>query len=207
MKLVIGDKNFSSWSMRPWILLKHFGIAFDEVLIPLYRPESKAKLLKLLPTSKVPCLTIDAGDVVWESLAVVETLAEAHTEQAMWPRDAIARAHARSVSAEMHVGFAALRENMPMDICKRATGHEATPEALANIACIEALWGDCLAKFDGPFLFGKSSIADAMFAPVVTRFISYGASLNDTSRAYCERVIELPAVVAWIADAREETKQ
>jgi glutathione S-transferase len=207
MKLVIGDKNFSSWSMRPWVLLKHFGVAFDEVLIPLYAPESKAKLLQFSPTGKVPCLITESGDIVWESLAIMETIAEAHPEHAMWPRDATARARARSTGAEMHSGFAALRQNMPFDICKRATGHESTPEALANIARIEALWGDCLAKSKGPFLFGDFSIADAMFAPVVMRFNTYAPLLNDTSRAYCQRITELPAVAAWIVGAREENKQ
>jgi glutathione S-transferase len=207
MKLVIGDKNFSSWSMRPWVLLKHFGIAFDEVLIPLYGPESKAQLLKLSPSGKVPCLITDSGDAVWESLAIMETIAEAHPEHAMWPRETIARARARSVSAEMHAGFADLRQNMPMEIATHAPGRGATPGTLANIARIEALWGDCLAKSGGPFLFGEFGIADAMFAPVVMRFNAYAPALSDASRAYGERITALPAVAEWIAGAREEVNR
>jgi glutathione S-transferase len=204
MKLVIGDKNFSSWSMRPWVLLKHFGIAFDEMLIPLYRPESKAKLREMSPTGKVPCLITDSGDAVWESLAIMETIAEAHPEHAMWPRDAVARARARSVSAEMHAGFAELRQTMPFDIGKHAPNADVTPGALANIARVEAIWADCIARAGGPFLFGEFGIADAMFAPVVMRFNTYVPELSAQSREYMKRITALPAVAEWIADARRE---
>jgi glutathione S-transferase len=204
MKLVIGDKNASSWSMRPWVLLKHFGIAFDEVLIPLYVPESKANLRKMSPTGKVPCLITDSGDTVWESIAIMETIAEAHPEHAMWPRDAGARAHARSISAEMHAGFADLRKNMPLEIFKRAPGEGATREALADIARIDAIWAECLSKSNGPFLFGEFTIADAMYAPVVMRFNTYAPELSAPSQAYAKRITELPAVVEWIEGARKE---
>jgi glutathione S-transferase len=206
MKLVIGDKFNSSWSMRPWILLKHFGIPFDETLIRLGQPDTKSKILEVSPSGKVPCLVTDAGDAVWESLAIVETIAELHPEHAMWPRDAAARAHARSVSAEMHAGFADLRQNMPMEITTRAPGTGATPEALANIARIEAIWAACLAKSGGPFLFGEFGIADAMFAPVVMRFNTYAPRLSATSLEYGERITALPAVAAWIDGAREEAR-
>jgi glutathione S-transferase len=206
MKLVIGDKFNSSWSMRPWILLKHFGIPFDETLIRLGQPDTKSKILAVSPSGKVPCLVTDAGDAVWESLAIVETIAELHPEHAMWPRDAAARAHARSVSAEMHAGFADLRQNMPMEITTRAPGTGATPEALANIARIEAIWAACLAKSGGPFLFGEFGIADAMFAPVVMRFNTYAPRLSATSLEYGERITALPAVAAWIDGAREEAR-
>ena len=206
MKLVIGDKFNSSWSMRPWVLLKHFGIPFDETLIRLGRPDTKAKILEVSPSGKVPCLVTDAGDPVWESLAIVETIAEMHPEHAMWPRDAAARARARSISAEMHAGFADLRQNMPMEITTRAPGTGATPGALANIARIEAIWAECLARSSRPFLFDEFGIADAMFAPVVMRFNTYAPELNATSLDYAKRITALPAVAAWIEGAREEAR-
>jgi glutathione S-transferase len=206
MKLVIGDKFNSSWSMRPWVLLKHFGIPFDETLILLGRPDTKSKILDVSPSGKVPCLITDAGDSVWESLAIVETIAEQHPEHAMWPRDAAARARARSISAEMHAGFADLRQNMPMEITTHAPGTGATPGALANIARIEAIWAECLAASGGPFLFGDFGIADAMFAPVVMRFNTYAPELSATSLDYAKRVTALPAVAAWIEGAREEAR-
>ncbi|SAK77304.1 glutathione S-transferase domain-containing protein [Caballeronia glebae] len=206
MKLVIGDKLNSSWSMRPWVLLKHFGIPFDETLIRLGRPDTKAKILEVSPSGKVPCLITDAGDSVWESLAIVETIAETHPEHAMWPRDAAQRTHARSISAEMHAGFADLRQNMPMEITTRAPGTGATPGVLENIARIEAIWAECLAKSGGPFLFGEFGIADAMFAPVVMRFNTYAPDLSATSLDYAKRITALPAVAAWIDGAREEAR-
>ncbi|SAK93019.1 glutathione S-transferase domain-containing protein [Caballeronia hypogeia] len=206
MKLVIGDKFNSSWSMRPWVLLRHFGIPFDETLIRLGQPDTKAKILEVSPSGKVPCLVTDAGDAVWESLAIVETIAELHPEHAMWPREPAARARARSVSAEMHAGFADLRQNMPMEITTRAPGKGATPEALANIARIEAIWAECLAKSGGPFLFGDFGIADAMFAPVVMRFNTYAPKLSATSLEYAKRVTALPAVAQWIDGARGEAR-
>jgi glutathione S-transferase len=206
MKLVIGDKLNSSWSMRPWVLLKHFGIPFDETLIRLGRPDTKAKILEVSPSGKVPCLITEAGDSVWESLAIVETIAETHPEHAMWPRDAAQRTHARSISAEMHAGFADLRQNMPMEITTRAPGTGATPGVLENIARIEAIWAECLAKSGGPFLFGEFGIADAMFAPVVMRFNTYAPDLSATSLDYAKRITALPAVAAWIEGAREEAR-
>jgi glutathione S-transferase len=192
--------------MRPWVLLKHFGIPFEEVLIRMYQPDTKANLARISPSGKVPSLVTDAGDVVWESLAIIETIAEMHPEHAMWPRDAAARAHARSVSAEMHAGFGELRKSMPFDICAHAPGQGATPEALANIARIEAIWAECLAKSGGPFLFGEFGIADAMFAPVVMRFNTYAPALSATSIEYGKRITALPAVAAWIDGAREEAR-
>lgn len=207
MKLVIGDKSNSSWSMRPWVLLRHFGIPFEETLIRLGQPDTKSKIFEVSPSGKVPCLVTDAGEAVWESLAIMETIAEMHPEHAMWPRDAAARARARSVSAEMHAGFADLRQNMPMEITTHAPGRGATPEALANIARIEAIWAACLAKSGGPFLFGAAfGIADAMFAPVVMRFNSYAPTLSATSLDYAKRITALPAVAAWIDSAREEAR-
>ena len=205
MKLVIADKNYSSWSMRPWVLMKHFGIDFDEELIELARDDTRERLLARSPTGRVPCLLGVAGAPVWDSLAICETLAELHPRLPLWPTDAALRARARSVSAEMHAGFAALRNAMPMNIREHAPGHGATPEALADVARIDALWRDCLTQSGGPFLCGEFSIADAMFAPVVMRFNTYAPTLSDGARAYAARITALPAVAAWIAEARSET--
>ena len=205
MKLIIGDKNYSSWSMRPWVLLTHFGIPFDETLIELDEPGTKAAILAHSASGKVPCLVTDDGFAVWDSLAIAETLAERYPQHALWPRDANARARARSVGAEMHSGFGALRDAMPMNIRGSKPGAGATPGALADIARIDAIWRDCLAASGGPFLFGAFTIADAMYAPVVMRFNSYRPALSDEAAAYAARVTALPAVAAWIDAARRET--
>ena len=205
MKLIIGDKNVSSWSMRPWLVLKHFGIPFEEVMIRLGRPDSSANILAHSPSGKVPCLVTDAGDAVWESAAIMETLAELFPQHAMWPRDAAARAHARSISAEMHAGFADLREQMSMNIQRQAFGQELTAGALANVKRIDLIWRNCLDAHGGPFLFGKEfGIADAMFAPVVMRFNSYAPKLSETALAYAARITALPIVAEWIEGARNE---
>ncbi|BFG74935.1 glutathione S-transferase family protein [Paraburkholderia terrae] len=205
MKLVIGDKNYSSWSMRPWLVLKHFGIAFEEVMVLLNEAESKASILEHSPSGKVPCLIADDGVTVWDSLAICETLAERYPQHAMWPRDAIARGHARSVSAEMHSGFGALRNNMWMNIRASFPGKGATPEALADIARIDEIWSECLETYGGPFLFGEFTIADAMYAPVVMRFNTWQPKLSEAALAYSRRVTAQPAVKAWIDDALQET--
>jgi glutathione S-transferase len=205
MKLVIGDKNTSSWSMRPWLVLKHFSIPFEETMIRLGQPDSTANILAHSPSGKVPCLVTDAGDAVWESLAIMETLAELFPQHAMWPRDAAARAHARSISAEMHAGFADLREQMSMNIQRQAFSQELTAGALANVKRIDLIWCNCLTAHGGPFLFGDEfGIADAMFAPVVMRFNSYAPKLSETALAYARSVTALPAVAEWIEGARNE---
>jgi len=205
MKLAIGDKNYSSWSMRPWVLLTHFGIAFDEVLIELDEPGTKSSILQYSASGKVPCLVADDGFAVWDSLAIAETLAERFPQHALWPRDTNARARARSVSAEMHSGFVALRTAMPMNIRLTRPGVGSTPDVLADVARIDALWSECLAASGGPFLFGEFSIADAMYAPVVMRFNSFQPLLSPQAAAYVQRVTALPAVARWIEAARRET--
>ncbi|MFM0596717.1 glutathione S-transferase family protein [Paraburkholderia dilworthii] len=207
MKLLIGDKNYSSWSMRPWLLLKHFGIPFDEVLIHLREPGTTAAILAHAPRGpgKVPCLIGDDEQITWDSLAIAETLAERFPQHALWPRDAAVRNHARSVSAEMHSGFGELRSNMWMNIRASFPGKNATSGALADIARIDALWRDCLDTYGGPFLFGEFSIADAMFAPVVMRFNTWQPALSEAASAYARRVSTLPAVQAWIDDSLRET--
>jgi glutathione S-transferase len=204
MKLVIGDKNSSSWSMRPWLVLKHFGIPFEEIMVRLNRPDSSANILAHSPSGKVPCLVTDGGAVVWESLAIMETLAELFPQHAMWPRDATARAYARSVSSEMHAGFSDLREQMSMDIRRQSFGQVPTAGAVANIKRVDAIWRHCLDAHGGPFLFGDFGIADAMSAPVVMRFNSYAPKLSGAALAYCARVTALPATAEWIQGARDE---
>jgi glutathione S-transferase len=191
--------------MRPWLVLKHFGIPFEEIMIRLARPDSSANILAHSPSGKVPCLVTDAGDAVWESAAIMETLAELFPQHAMWPRDTAARAHARSISAEMHAGFADLREQMSMNIQRQAFGQELTAGALANVKRIDLIWRNCLDAHGGPFLFGKEfGIADAMFAPVVMRFNSYAPKLSETARSYAARITALPEVAEWIEGARNE---
>ena len=208
LTLVIGNKNYSSWSLRPWLAMRQAGIAFDEVHIPLWQPESAAALAKWSPSGKVPAL--HDGDLrVWDSLAICEYLHERFPEQGLWPADAAARAVARSVSAEMHAGFDALRQNMVMNIRARYPGKGRTPECLADIERIVAIWTDCRARFGsgGDLLFGRFGIADAMFAPVVLRFQTYGVALEGAARDYAEAILAVPALQAWVADAMAETER
>ncbi|HEY2000041.1 glutathione S-transferase family protein [Paraburkholderia sp.] len=205
MKLVIGDKNYSSWSMRPWVLMKHFGIPFEEACIPLFEPGSTEAILAVSPSGKVPCLVAEDGLSVWDSLAIAETLAERFPQHALWPRDPVRRGHARSISAEMHSGFGELRSNMWMNIRASFAGKGATPGALADIARVDTIWRDCLEAYGGPFLFGEFGIADAMFAPVVMRFQTWQPAISAEAAAYGERVKQVPAVQAWIQDALRET--
>lgn len=205
MKLVIGDKNYSSWSMRPWVLLKHFGIPFEEVVIELLQPDTKASILQYSASGKVPCLIGDDGVPVWDSLAIAETLAERFPQHAMWPRDATARVRARCVSAEMHSSFGDLRSQMSMNIRASWPGRGATPGALADVARVDTFWRDCLAASGGPFLFGEFGIADAMYAPVVMRFNTYQPEISAVAQGYVARVNAHPAVAQWVEDARRET--
>ena len=205
MKLVIGDKNYSSWSMRPWVLMTHFGIPFEEIVVELHRDDTKARIFEHSPSGKVPCLIDDHGLAIWDSLAIAETLAERHPEYPMWPADALERAHARCVAAEMHAGFAALRSAMGMNVRASLPGQGATPDALADVARIDALWSACLEASGGPFLFGEFGIADAMYAPVVMRFNTYAPGLSTEASGYVERVTALPAVQQWIDGAHRET--
>ncbi|MBN3743062.1 MULTISPECIES: glutathione S-transferase family protein [Burkholderia] len=205
MKLVIGDKNYSSWSMRPWVLLTHFGIPFDEIAVELRRDDTAARILEYSPSGKVPCLVDDHGVAIWDSLAIAETLAERYPQLPMWPADPLERAHARCVSAEMHAGFAALRMQMGMNVRASMPGRGATPDALADVARIDALWSACLEASGGPFLFGEFGIADAMYAPVVMRFNTYAPGLSPEAAGYAARVTALPAVQRWIDAARRET--
>jgi glutathione S-transferase len=199
MLLVIGNKNYSSWSLRPWMALKVFGFEFDEVRVPLYGPGSKEQILKYSPAGKVPVL-VDGKVTVWDSLSILEYLAERNRK--LWPVDAGDRARARSISAEMHSGFPYLREHMSMNVRKRYPGKGRAPEVLMEIERIKAIWNECRK----PFLFGPFTAADAMYAPVVLRFRTYEVELPRACRAYMDAMLELPALQEWIGAAERETE-
>lgn len=203
LKLVIGDRNYSTWSLRPWLAIKQAGLPFEEIMIPLRDSQTKTEILKYSPSGKIPCL-IDGQTVVWDSLAICEYLAE--KSPSLWPGDRKARAEARSIAAEMHSGFPALRQGMPMDILASKPFDERSAEVTADIARIVAIWEACRARYakTGPFLFGSFSIADAMFAPVVWRFLTYVVDLPPASKAWVETMTALPAMQEWRAGAQAE---
>lgn len=203
--IVLGNKRYSSWSLRPWLALKHTGAAFDEVVIPLYRDGSKEQILRHSPAGKVPILKQD-GVTVWESLAICEYLADRFPAAGLWPADPAARARARSVSTEMHGGFAALRQNLPMDLSRQGGDPARVAAAQADIDRVAQIWRDCRAEHgaDGPFLFGQFTNADAMYAPVACRFRIYGVTLDPVCAAYVDAVMDLPAMREWTAAAAEE---
>jgi glutathione S-transferase len=203
--LVIGNKNYSSWSMRPWLVLKHFNIPFKEMYIPLYQDGTKEALWKWSPSGLVPALR--SGDfAVWDSLAICEYLQELFPEHAMWPQDANARAVARSISAEMHSGFAALRRSMPMNCRLTFPGKGMNDESAADIERITNLWRECRETYGtgGQMLFGEFTIADAMFAPIALRLRTYAVQLDEVCEAYVTALLSLPEVEEWIADAQAE---
>jgi glutathione S-transferase len=204
--LVIGNKNYSSGSFRPWIAMKTARIAFEELVIPLYRDGSSERIRAYSPAGKVPIL-LDGNVRVWESIAILEYLSERHPDARLWPTDPAARAHARALAAEMHAGFAPLRRGCPMNMWRPPEHKDVSPEIAANVRRIEQMWADCRTRFAaaGPFLFGTFGAADAMYAPVVSRFITYGIGVSPAARAYMDAVTSLPAWSEW-ADAalREE---
>jgi glutathione S-transferase len=205
LTLVIGNKNYSSWSMRPWVLMRQLGIAFDEVKLRFHSDEWARDIGRWSPSGLVPVLW-RGQQSVWDTLAIMETLAEWFPGHGVWPADPVARAFARSMSAEMHSGFRELRTNMPMNIRASHPGKGMTPEVQANIDRIETLWSEARTRFGagGPFLFGAFSAADAMYAPVVMRFATYGAALGPEAERYCEAMRGAPGVRAWIREALEE---
>ncbi len=204
--LVIGNRNYSSWSMRPWFGMKATGIDFEEVVIPLFEDGSSERIRKYSPTGKVPVLVHD-GLTIWDSLAILEYAAETWPEAGLLPADRAARAVCRSLCAEMHSGFTGLRSTMSMNVRRRVDGFVPTPEAVAEVARLTGQWGDCRARFgaDGPFLFGSFTMADAMYAPVATRLRTYGVSVDAASQAYMDALFALPAFTAWEHLADEET--
>ena len=207
--VVIGNKNYSSWSLRGWLMARIAGIEFEEVVIPLDLPETHAAIRKHSPSGRVPVL-LHRGLAVWESLAIAEYLNDLKPEVGLWPASAAARAHARSISTEMHAGFMELRNAMPMNIRASYPGKGMTPAVRADIERITAIWRDCRKRFAGAFqkddgfLFGAFGAADAMFAPVVTRFRTYGVKLDTDSDAYCNAVLAQPAMKDWIDAAKHE---
>ena len=205
LTLVIGNRNYSSWSMRPWVLMRAKQIEFEEVQIRLFQPDSLERKLSYSPAGKVPIL-ISEGVHVWESLAILEHLAERFPDRELWPSDSAARALARSVSAEMHAGFDALRNQMPMNCRASLPGRGRGPGVAEEIERVSDLWRDCRTRFGrgGDFLFGEFGNADAMFAPVVSRFHTYGVELGGVEGEYAEAVLSHPAVTEWFNAAAAE---
>ncbi len=212
MQFHIANKLYSSWSLRPWILMTALGIPFEEHVIPMYFPDSKARMLDVSPAGKMPVLVVPGaragdGDVtVWESLAIIEYLHECFPEKGIWPKDAKARAHARVVSNEMHAGFQALRNACPMNLGKRFQPKELGSDVADNVRRLEGMWSDCRRRFSGggDFLFGAFSAADAMYAPVVTRLDTYQIPVATETRQYMNRVLGHPAFIKWRTEALAE---
>ena len=205
MKLIIANKLYSSWSLRPWILMQALGIPFEEMVIPMYFPDSKARMLDVSPTGKMPCL-VDGDVTIWESLAIMEYLHERFPEKGVWPGDAKARAHARAAANEMHAGFQALRNACPMNLGKRVAPREFGSDVADNVRRLEGLWSHARVRFgvDGPFLYGRFGAADAMYAPVVTRLDTYQIPVTSETRRYMDAVLTHPAFVAWRTAALQE---
>ena len=202
--LHVGSKWLSSWSLRPYLALVHTGAPFEERVTTLYQDRTATEIKRFSPSGKVPCLF--HGDLaIWDSLAICEYVAELFPEAQLWPADRASRARARSISAEMHSGFAAMRSNLSMDLRRDHPGEGHTPEALADAARVMEIWRDCLSRAkSGPFLFGAFTIADAMFAPVTTRFTTYSVPMDDVSAAYVAAIAALPGMQAWRTAAQAE---
>ncbi|MFZ2155563.1 MAG: glutathione S-transferase family protein [Bradyrhizobium sp.] len=208
LKLVIGNKNYSSWSMRPWLALRANDIAFEEVFIPLYTDDraDKERILSFTHSGKVPAL-IDGDVTVWDSLSIIEYVAERFPGARLWPEDRAHRAHARSISAEMHSGFMALRNECGMNLHRPVRAIELSADARANVARIQEIWIDCRERYgkSGPFLFGTFGAADAMFAPVVHRFRTYAIPVAPAATAYMETMMSVPAFQEWTQGGLAET--
>ena len=206
LEIVIGNKNYSSWSMRAWLALEVTGAPYQEIVVPLDQPDTAERIGSFSPSGRVPVLR-DDGLVVWDSLAICEYLAERFPEAGLWPEPASARAVARAVSAEMHSGFPALRSSMPMNLRLRRAAGAPAPDLAADVSRVRAVWRGLLSGArDGEYLFGRFGIADAMYAPVVGRFRSYGVALDGPEAAYAEAVWRHPAVAKWVAGASAEER-
>ena len=205
--LVIGNKNYSSWSLRPWLLMKQAEIDFEEIRIPLHQANTDSEIAKYSAAGKVPIL-IHGEITLWESLSICEYIAERFAKVHLWPQDAKVRAIARSVASEMHAGFQALRQNMPMDVRASYPGKGMAADVQDDIDRITDIWKDCLKKFGygGKFLFGRFTVADAMFAPVVLRFKTYAVKVDPISEAYMKNILSLPAMEEWCKAARQEVE-
>jgi glutathione S-transferase len=205
LTLVLGNKNYSSWSFRPWIALRVAGIPFEEVVIPLYEPGSKEQILKYSPAGKVPVL-IDGEVRVWESLAILDYVAERCPQARLWPADTAARAHARAIAAEMHSGFAPLRRHCPMNMWRPAQPRDLPQDVAADVRRIDAIFTECRERFGqgGPFLFGAFGAADAMYAPVVSRLNTYAIAVGAATEGYKKAMMALPDWAEWRAAALTE---
>lgn len=205
LKLIIANKLYSSWSLRPWLVMRAFGIPFDEIVIPLRQPDSRPRVLEYSPSGKVPAL-IAGGETIWESMAIIEYLAESYPELAIWPKDKAARAHARSIANEMHGGFQSLRQGCPMHAGARFATPEITVPLRANIDRIETIWSEARARFGagGPYLYGEFSAADAMYAPIAFRFDGYSIPVSPEARAYMDTIFAHPDVASWRAASLKE---
>lgn len=205
LQLVIGNKNYSSWSLRAWLLLAEAGIEFEEIRLPLDTPEFPDSIRRYSPAGCVPVLLMD-GTPVWDSLAIAETIAERWPACSLWPADPEQRAHARAISAEMHSGFPLLRRHLPMN-CRAMGRRVALPDPLAaEIDRVFAIWSDCHQRYGGGWLFGKFSVADAMYAPVALRFRTYGINLPDSAMSYPTRLLKSEAMQNWLVAAESETE-
>jgi glutathione S-transferase len=196
--LTLGNKVYSSWSMRGWLALELCGVPYEEVVVPLDQPSTREAIAKRSPSGRVPVLEHD-GVRIWDSLAIVEYLAEAFPEAKLWPTDRAARAVARSACAEMHAGFATMREKLPMHLKRSSVPVARSPELAADVARVQQIWRDCRERFGegGPFLFGERTAVDCFFAPVTTRFRSYAVGVDDAARAYMQVIEEWPPFVKW----------
>lgn len=205
LELVIGNKNYSSWSLRAWLLLSEAGIAFDEIRLPLDTPEFAEQVRRYSPAGCVPVLLLD-GNPVWDSLAIAETVAERWPAAGLWPDDPVERAHARSISAEMHSGFSELRAHLPMN-CRAMGRKVGLPDSLAKeIDRVFEIWTDCHRRYGGGWLFGRFSVADAMFAPVALRFRTYGINLPASAMSFPTRLLQSRAMQNWLVAAESETE-
>lgn len=206
LKLVIANKLYSSWSLRPWLVMRALDIPFQEINIPLRTPESRQRVLAVSPSGKVPAL-ITPDQTIWESLAIIEYLAETYPDKPIWPSNRVARAHARAISNEMHGGFQTLRQGCPMNLGGRYATPVMTDALKANVARIEDIWSEARSKFanGGDYLFGSFSAADAMYAPVATRLDTYQIPVRDETRRYMDVILAHPDFVAWRHAALQET--
>lgn len=202
--LTISSRNYSAWSLRGWLLCKMAGLSFDEVVLPIDDAASRAELLLLSPSFLVPCLEHD-GAKVWDTLSIAEYVAELKPDAGLLPAERIARAHCRSICGEIHSGFANLRAALPMNLKAQHTGFRIFAGARPDIARVIKIWAECLSGYGGPFLFGKRpSMADAMYAPVCTRFLTYGVELDPASAGYCATIMVWPPMAEWVAAAKAE---
>jgi glutathione S-transferase len=201
--LTISSKNYSSWSLRGWLLCKLAGLAFTERVLPSDDPSTRAELLLLSPSFLVPCLRHD-GATVWDTLAIAEYLNELKPDAGLLPAERVARAHCRSISGEMHSGFSNLRSALPMNLKAHYPGFKVWAGARADVDRVVTIWRECLSTYRGPYLFGGLSLADAMYAPVCTRFLTYDVALDADCAAYCRRIMALPQMIEWLEAAKSE---